>query len=119
MKKTVLVIEKDESILEIVTFILHERGYRVFSSKTEKGMLEKILELKPDAVLLDIIQVTEAGTELCRRIRQNKITKNIPVIVLSTHPNAVQVKAICADEVLSKPFDINNLESTIDKFLIV
>lgn len=92
MKKRVLVVEKDRDILEIVTFILNERGCTVLPFQTEEGVYEKILELMPDAILLDIVKLSEFGTKLCRTIKEAEKTKHIPVIVLSTHPKAVEAK---------------------------
>ena len=62
---------------------------------------------KPAAVFLDIMEITERGTELCRLIKEQEQTSHIPVIVLSTHPRIEKVKEICADEVIRKPFDIS------------
>ncbi|HXH98996.1 MAG TPA: hypothetical protein VNI52_01920 [Sphingobacteriaceae bacterium] len=56
MKKKILVVDRDKDILEIITYILTDRGYEVVSSPTEDGILKQILEFNPDAILLDIIR---------------------------------------------------------------
>jgi DNA-binding response OmpR family regulator len=117
MKKKILVVDRDKDILEIITYVLTDRGYEVISSRTEDGMLSQILNINPDAVLLDIIKPSIEGTELCRAIKGNNATKNIPVIVLSTHQKAAAVKEICADEIVAKPFDISELVETLEKQL--
>ncbi len=114
MKKTVVVIERDSDILNIVEHILTERRYKVISFQDEDEAFEKIVEIQPDGILLDIIKPSDAGMKLCMAIREAEKTKHIPVIVLSTHPKAVTVKEICADEVLSKPFDIDELVAAVD-----
>ena len=119
MNKRILVLERDRDILEIVTVILNERGCTVLPFQTEEGVYDKILELMPDAILLDIVKLSEFGTKLCRTLKEAEKTKNIPVIVLSTHPKAVEVKKICADEVLSKPFDLNKLVAVIEEHLLI
>lgn len=113
MKKKILVVEKDESVLEIINLLLIEEGYDVKLSKTETGVLQQILEYQPDAILLDIIYPSAEGTELCRMIKETNTTKHIPVIVLSTYKKIEPVKEICADEVINKPFDISILLETI------
>lgn len=118
MKKKILVVEKDESVLEIISFILVNEGYDVKISKTEKGVLQQILEYKPDAILLDIIYPSAEGTELCRIIKETNATKHIPVIVLSTYKKIEPVKEICADEVINKPFDIDLLLETVKTQLV-
>ena len=115
MKKTVVVIERDSDILNLVEYILIERGYNVISFQEEDKAFEKIVAIKPDCILLDIVMPSDAGIKLCLAIKEAEKTKNIPVIALSTHPKAVAVKGICADEVLSKPFDIDELVAAVDE----
>ena len=118
MKKKILVVERDKDILEIVTYILKDKGYDVLASQSEEGILHQILTFNPDAILLDIIQPSDQGTELCRQIKAADKIKHIPVIVLSTHTNAASMKEVCADDILSKPFDISELVDILKKQLV-
>ena len=118
MSKTVLVIEKDEDILHIITKILAEQNFQVIASRTEDDMLDKISEIKPHAIILDIINPTKAGTKLCNEIKASPAMKHIPVIVLSTHFDVKAFSNECADEVVSKPFDIDELIKTVKKQVI-
>jgi DNA-binding response OmpR family regulator len=118
MKKTIIVVEKDEGILEIVNLILIDRGFTVEGLRSETGAIEAILTLKPCAIILDIVAITTAGTELCRLIRAHPEIKHIPIIVLSTHPKAADVKGVCADDVISKPFDIDELIACVERQLV-
>lgn len=113
MKKKILVIEKNQSIIEIIDIVLTSEGYDVRLSQTENDILAQILEYQPDAILLDIIFPSKEGTALCRTIKATESTKNIPVIVLSTYNKIEKVKDICADEVIEKPFDISLLLETV------
>jgi len=118
MSKTILVIENDEHVTEVITLILQEQGFEVIALKSELGIISSIIDLQPAAILLDIISVSETGTELCRLINTTKSISNIPVIVLSTHPRAHQMKEICADDVVLKPFDIDELMAAVDRQLV-
>jgi DNA-binding response OmpR family regulator len=114
MKKKIFVVENDRSILEIVTSLLTDEGYHVKAVDTEDNVFEQIELFKPHVILLDIVMPTEKGTLICRTLKVDKRTKHIPVIVLSTHSNIAEtVKNVCADEVISKPFDIVYLLNTI------
>lgn len=113
MKKKVLIVEKDKDILQIISHILSSEGYEVSTSQTERGVLERIEKEKPEVVLLDIVKPTLEGTELCRAL---KSFENISVIVLSTHMNIESFLNVCADDIISKPFDISELIDTIEKF---
>lgn len=115
MKKTVLVIERDEDILVVIETVLLEQNYHVISSKTESGMIQRIAEIKPDVVILDVIRPTADGTELCKGIKSTEIIKHIPVIVLSTHFDIRAFKSDCADDVLAKPFNIDDLIDILEK----
>lgn len=113
MKKKVLIVEKDKDILQIISHILSSEGYEVSTSQTETGVLERIEKEKPEVVLLDIVKPTLEGTELCRALKN---FENISVIVLSTHMNIESFLNVCADDIISKPFDISELIDTIEKF---
>lgn len=117
MKKRILVIEHNKDILELISLVLDEAGYEVVSSKNDQNILEQAIGLQPDAILLDILKVTDEGTELCRQFKDVKETCHIPVIVLSTHPQIHKVKDVCADEIVEKPFDIDALLETLEEQL--
>jgi len=119
MNKTILVIEKDEALQELVSLILGNQGFTVKVIKPSADTLKTIRQVQPCAIILDIIRVTEEGTKLCRVLKETQDLRDIPLIVLSTHPNANVVKDICADEVLSKPFDIDELVAAVEKQLMV
>lgn len=123
MKRKVLVVENDLDILQILSHLLTDEGYQPILCDTEHGIFDVILEKKPDVILLDVVKPTDKGTVLCREIKDAETTKHIPVIVLSTHSQIEDVKRICADEVVRKPFDIDYLlaiikEQLVDDFLL-
>ena len=117
MKKRILVVENNKDILELISLVLEDAGYEYSLYLNEKGIFDHIVEFKPNAILLDIIKPTIEGTELCRQIKAAEGTKHIPVIVLSTHPQIKQVKDICADDVVEKPFDIEGLLAALNEQL--
>ena len=109
MKKRILVIENDRAILELIDIVLKDAGYEVYLSANEENLISMVNKLQPDAIILDILRPSLEGTELCRQLNETTTTSHIPVIVLSTHPEIQKVKEICADEVVTKPFDIDGL----------
>lgn len=114
MKKRILVIEHNKDILELISLVLIDAGYEVIASINDQDILEQAITLQPDAILLDILKVTDEGTELCRKFKDVKETCAIPVIVLSTHPQIQKVKEICADDIVEKPFDIDGLLEALE-----
>ena len=111
-------MEKDDAILEIVCYVLKDAGYDVRALNAEDGIYDHISSYNPDIILLDIVTPTPKGTEVCNTLKTNKKTKHIPVIVFSTHPKVTQtIKQVCADEVLPKPFDVDELLKVIETYV--
>jgi DNA-binding response OmpR family regulator len=118
MKKKILVFDKNRDILDMIEIILTQEGYEVDPVCFHNQVSKRIEEFKPDAILLDVVNPTAEGTELCEAIKNAEDTSHIPVIVLSTHPKVNVVKEICADEVVAKPFDIDFLVAVVEQQLI-
>ncbi len=115
--KKILAIDDDEAILEVVKFILEENDYEVRTS--ENGRISGILdEFEPDMILLDVLLSGEDGRDIARRLKSDKKTKNIPLVMISAHPSAnVSAKAAGADEFIAKPFEIDHFLEVVDKRL--
>lgn len=114
MAKKVVIIEKDRDILDVVTYILTEAGYTVCPFETASVTLIKIAEEKPDLILLDVINISKEGTALCEAIKQESKLKSVPMVALSTHLKPQVIKDTCADEVMNKPFDIDELLQIVE-----
>lgn len=117
MKKRVLVIENDQHILELIGLILDEAGYETALYGNEAHIFDHIVNFRPDAIILDIFKPTLEGTELCRQLNEAQQTSHIPIIALSTHPQIQKFKEICADETVSKPFNIDGLLEVLQEQL--
>ena len=83
IKKKILVVEDEETLLELESILLTSKGYNVEVAKDGKSALELVANMKPDLVLLDIMIPEIDGFEVCRQIKANKATRHIPVIMLS------------------------------------
>ena len=115
MKKKILILERNEDILELVSYVLKDEGYNVKGLSTEKRIWEEIEDYKPNVILLDIIKPSEEGTKVCTMLKKNIETKHIPIIVFSTHPKVLTtIKEVCADEVIPKPFNISELVNAVE-----
>jgi len=117
MAKKVVIIEKDRDILEVVSYILVDAGYSVSPFGTEEVTLEHIINENPNLILLDVISISEEGTALCQAIKNNRKLRNIPIVALSTHLKPQLIKETCADEVMKKPFDIDELLQIVEEHL--
>lgn len=82
--RTVLVVEDTVSELELISMYLKEDGYQVICSQDAKDALEKAIALKPDVVLTDVVMPGMSGFELCRTLKKNEQTKQLPVVVCTS-----------------------------------
>src|SRR5262245_58707863 len=82
-KTTLLVIEDDPDIVELLRYNLEREGFRVLvATDGEKGLVEAT-RLQPELVLLDLMLPGLDGLEVCRRLRTLESTRGIPVLVLT------------------------------------
>ena len=82
-KKHVLVVDDEKDIVEFLTQLLEDNGYRVSSANDGAEGMELVSQEKPDLILLDLQMPEETGTGLYRKLHQKKEYKDIPVIVIS------------------------------------
>jgi two-component system alkaline phosphatase synthesis response regulator PhoP len=110
MGKRVLLIESDSDLASVIQMILADSGLDVVKSTLET-YFNDVQEYAPDVVMLD---QWRAGSTICRASKRNPATQNIPDILTSTQSNLKQVASKCrADDVLAKPFDIDELQSKV------
>ena len=109
MGKRVLVVDDDRVIQQLLEVNLELEGYEVVATAADgKEALEKIAELKPDLVILDIMMPKMDGLEVCRRLRADPDLAGIPVILLSARAQDMDIREgleIGASAYLTKPFD--------------
>lgn len=113
--KKVLAIDDDHAILEMLTFILEDSDYSVTTSDNGKVM-GIINDFKPDVILLDVLLSGEDGRDIAKKLKTDKSTKKIPLVMLSAHPSASEgAKIAGADDFIEKPFDVDRLLDVVGK----
>jgi len=114
--RKILAVDDDKDILEVLQFILEDSGFEVETLSDGKFLLDRIRETTPDLILLDIMLGTLDGRDLCKEIKSNPETGNIPVILLSaTHDiDYAKYQVGCPDTFMAKPFDIEQLLHAIN-----
>ncbi|MDO8525649.1 MAG: EAL domain-containing response regulator [Candidatus Omnitrophota bacterium] len=81
--KTVLIIDDERDFLSTMQFFLENEHYRIITAATAKEGIEKAC-LKPDLILLDLKMPGISGYEVCKRLKENDVTRHIPVIMLTS-----------------------------------
>jgi DNA-binding response OmpR family regulator len=119
-KKKILVVEDEETLLELESILLTVKGYEVEGVMDGQAALEAVAAMKPDLVLLDIMLPKIDGFEVCRRVKANEGTQHIPVILLTGKKDKeafAMGEEAGADWFLTKPFKSAMLIESINRFL--
>jgi DNA-binding response OmpR family regulator len=117
MQKRIIVVDDDDDILQIIRYVLEEHGMTV-EAVSDIVSFEKLRQNTADLILLDDWLNDGLGSQLCKGLKNNKHTANIPIILISAANNlAESAKESGADDFLSKPFDIDDLLTKVDLWL--
>jgi two-component system, chemotaxis family, chemotaxis protein CheY len=112
----VLVVDDDESIRELICLALEDEGYEVLTAPEGAAAMEILAKSTPDLILLDTRMPGMNGWEFARLYHQREGHK-APLIVLSAADDpSGTAEDIGAEGYLAKPFDINDLSSTVRRF---
>lgn len=116
--KKILVIDDDPDILEAVQLVLSTGGYD--SDATTKGdeTCQRVRDYNPDLIILDVLLSGNDGRKICKTLKADSRTKQIPIIMISAHPTAKDsVKECGADAFVAKPFSVDELLSKVEKLV--
>lgn len=104
----ILIVDDSVTALELLAVILGEAGYHVRSAASGEMALRSVQARQPALILLDIEMPGMDGFEVCRRLKEDALTRDIPVIFLSVHADTVsKLKGLelGAVDYMSKPFE--------------
>ena len=117
MRKKILIAEDDKDILFILDMILKDAGFKVESLAEGNSIVGRKSDW-PDLFILDKHMPTIDGIALCKHLKLQEETKDIPIIMISSyHKLKRKAKEAGVDDFLEKPFDIQDLLSTINKYV--
>ena len=113
---TVLVVEDTLSQLELMSNYLRDSGYTVIIATDAKEALNKAVKQQPDAVVTDVVMPGMSGFELCRKLKKNPATEQLPIIICSSKDQEIDrlwgMKQ-GADVYVTKPFTREQLVSAV------
>jgi CheY-like chemotaxis protein len=112
--RTILVVEDSEPIRRILGLLLEGHGYDVLGVEAGREGLAAARDLLPCAITLDLSLPDLDGREVLRELKADARTRDIPVIVVSAYASTLSAtERASAAEVLSKPFDVDELLSRV------
>lgn len=114
--ETLLVVEDEEDILEILTYNLSREGYKAIGVTDGLKGLQTAEDKLPDLVLLDLMLPGMNGLDICRQLKKNDKTARIPIIIVTAKGDESDVVAgleLGADDYVAKPFSIKVLMARV------
>ena len=114
----VLVVEDDQAVTELVQLALEYAGYEVLTASDSEA-LPLAHAKKPDVILLDLLMPGMSGEEVCRYLREDPATAEIPVVAMSAGANldVIADRAACSDR-LAKPFHLQTLYDIVARWTV-
>jgi CheY-like chemotaxis protein len=106
--KTVLLVDDEHAILDALSGILEDEGFRVVTASNGREALARLAEAVPDVALVDVMMPVMDGRELLREMQDEARWKHVPVVLMSAVPQAIlerDAPLACAG-FFQKPFDL-------------
>ena len=118
--RQILLVEDDFYAAETLKFALEAKGHKVALATNGRDALTMVNNDLPQLIILDIMMPKMDGYHFCRLLKFDARFKHIPVIIVSSKIQDVDRKlglACGGDEYITKPYDLNMLISTVEKYL--
>ena len=106
-KPIILVVEDEEDLREIIIYNLEREGYQTVGVETGEQGLERAIALKPDLMILDLMLPGMNGMDVCRQLKKEAGTQEIPIIMASAKGEEADIVSgleLGADDYVTKPF---------------
>ncbi|MBC8201064.1 MAG: response regulator transcription factor [Planctomycetes bacterium] len=115
-KQQILIVEDEQEIAALIALQLERHGYTPIQAHDGKATFERLTELVPDLILLDLMLPDISGLDICKKLKEDDATKNIPIIIvsaLSEESDVVIGLELGASDYVPKPFSTKILLARI------
>ena len=115
---TILVIDDELMILEILCAFLEGEGWQVTTASNGQEGLERLASVQPAVVVSDVMMPVLDGWELCRRMQADPRYQSIPLVLMSALRTSSSLTGCSYAALLRKPFELDELLRTITRLLL-
>ncbi|MCA1667074.1 MAG: response regulator [Thermomicrobia bacterium] len=109
---TILVVDDEEPVVDLLTDMLEDEGHTVISAFNGRVAMEIVERQPPDLVISDVMMPFVDGIQMCRRLREEHSSRDLPIILMSA-ALPPDLSTCGANAFLGKPFDINRFDDLI------
>lgn len=116
MAKKILIVDHNKLMAEVMSYILANNGYDVITLDRADLIFNNIRTTHPDLIILDSVLPGIDGRDICRLLKLNKETRDLPVIICADNDdiNLSHKQKGAPDDILHKPFGMNNLIEKVE-----
>ncbi len=119
-KERILIVDDEEDIIDVIKFNLEREGYDVISVKSGEKGVDAVERHNPDLIILDLMLPGIDGIDVCKKLKGDSETKNIPIIMLTAKDSELDIiigLEFGADDYMTKPFSPKVLTARIKAML--
>lgn len=114
---TILVIDDDDAIADVIMMALEDEGHHVLRSMGAAS-LDVVRREKPDVIFLDLMMPGMSGVEVAKHLKNDADTQNIPIIVISAANRIREFRHdLPVEGFLAKPFELDELFASVSRFI--
>ena len=119
MKKTILVVDDEKDIVDLLSYNLSKEGLTVLTARNGKEALEKVKQ-KPDLIILDLMMPEMSGLQVIQEMKKDKTASSIPILILTakgTETDEIVGLEVGADDYIIKPVKIGKIIARVHAVL--
>ena len=113
----ILVVDDERSIVELLQMFLEEEGYQVVTAHNGEEGLKHLERARPAVILCDLMMPVLDGRQMCQRLQSDLRYRSIPFVLMSAVKKAVNPTDCHYAALLTKPFNLDEVLSTIEKLV--
>jgi CheY-like chemotaxis protein len=115
-ERTALVVDDDVFIVSALAELLEDDGFDVHTATNGFSAMRQAVELRPTVILLDLALPERSGKDLLDDLRTDPVTRDLAIVVVTGYAERLSERQVAAtDGVIGKPFDISELQETIQR----
>jgi PAS domain S-box-containing protein len=122
MTNQILIVDDEPNNLDVLRNCLREAGFKVLVAQNGEKALKRVNHIKPDLILLDVMMPGMDGFETCRRLKENEVTKDTPIIFITAKTESVdkvEGLELGAVDYITKPFQAVEVVARVNKHLTI